>query len=120
MVGFLGHLARRRGVLSHPALFGEDGQIFFLGSLRDGVRSINDAYNGYLLVGSRSLAFFATLLPIAWTPTTYAILAALVAVGSCAIATRFQLVWALGGWIPRAIVFVALLALPRLPKPTPR
>jgi hypothetical protein len=114
VVGFLGHLARRRGVLSHPALFGEDGQIFFLGSHRNGVSSIKDAYNGYLLVGTRCLAFFATLLPIAWTPTTYAILAALVAVGSCAIAMRFQLMWAFGGWLPRAAVFGALLLLPQV------
>jgi hypothetical protein len=114
VVGFIGHLARRSGVLSHPALFGEDGQIFFLGSLRNGLGSINDAYNGYLLVGTRGLALFATLFPIAWTPTTYAILAALTAVGSCAIATRFQLVWALGGWVPRALVFGALILLPQV------
>jgi hypothetical protein len=114
VVGFVVHLARRPGVLSHPALFAEDGQIFFLGSHRDGLSSINDAYNGYVIVGTRSLAFFSTLLPIAWTPTTYAILAAMVAVGSCAIATRVQLVWALGGWIPRTTVFAALVFLPQV------
>lgn len=113
-VGFVAHMARRRGVLSHPALFAEDGQVFLLGSLRDGVRGLNDVYNGYLIVGTRGLALLATLFPIGWTPSTYAVLAGLVAVGSCGIATRSQLTWAFGGWMPRALVFLGLLFLPQV------
>ncbi len=113
VVGFLGHLARRRGVLSHPALFGKTVKSSFWGAFADGFEVSTTLITG-LTCRLPQPRFFATLLPIAWTPTTYAILAALVAVGSCAIATRFQLVWALGGWIPRAIVFVALLALPQV------
>lgn len=112
--GFLAHMGRRRGVLSNPVLFAEDGQIFMLGSLREGVRGLNDVYNGYLIVGTRALALLATLFPIGWTPSTYAVFAGIVAVGSCAIATRSQMTWAFGGWIPRALVFLALLMLPQV------
>ncbi len=114
VVGFGAYMSRRRGVLSRPALFAEDGQVFFLSSIRDGVRGINDVYNGYLIVGTRTLAFLATLFPISWTPSTYAVLSGLVAIGCCAIATRSQLTWAFGGWIPRALVFLALVFLPQI------
>jgi hypothetical protein len=114
VTGFIVYLARRPGVLSRPALFAEDGQVFFLSSVRDGVGGLTDAYNGYVLIGPRTLALVATFFPIAWTPTTYAVLATIVAVGSCALATRFQMEWALGGWVQRALVFLALLLIPQV------
>jgi hypothetical protein len=114
ITGFIVHLARRPGVLSRPALFAEDGQVFFASSLRDGVSGLTDAYNGYVLLGPRTLALLATIFPIAWTPTIYALFAAAVAVSSCAIATRFRLEWALGGWVQRSLVFLALLLIPQV------
>jgi hypothetical protein len=113
-LGFVVFLARRRGVVSHPMLFAEDGPIFFRGNRLHGVAALNDAYAGYLVIGPRVGALLASLLPIAWTPLFFAVFAAVCAVGACSLVFNERTAWFLGGWAPRAAVFFALLLLPQV------
>ncbi len=112
--GFVLHMARRRGVLSHPILFAEDGQVFFMGNRSEGLRVLNNAYAGYLVVGPRVGAFAASLLPLAWTPVAFALFAAAIATGSCGLALSGRTAWLLGAWPMRTLVFAALLLLPQV------
>lgn len=114
LAGFFLYLSRRHGVIAHPILFAEDGQVFFLANRLHGVAALNDAYAGYLVIGPRTLALIASFLPIAWTPLVFALLASVLSVGSCGLALSERTAWLLGGWLPRTVVFAALVFLPQV------
>ena len=113
-VAFVAHVLRRPGAISRPLLFAEDAPVFFLGNLRTGWQGINDAYNGYLIVGTRTMAFVASRFPYAWTPRLYALLTAVVTVGCCGIVLGQRCAWAFGGWWLRVAVLFALIFLPQI------
>jgi hypothetical protein len=53
-----------------PALYGEDGPVFFLGAF-DGLASIFQPYNGYVHLVQRIFALFAHHFPVVFTPHIY-------------------------------------------------
>jgi hypothetical protein len=113
-VGTLVTLGRRPGAVTGAALWAEDGRVFLVQALERGVGAVNDSYAGYLHVVPRLIAMGASWLPFGWTPTVYALGAAVVTSACCALVLSDRMAWLMPSWFARAGTFVLLLCLPRV------
>lgn len=113
LAGLVLLVLRRPSALTDPGLYAEDGVIFLLESLRDGVGAILQPYNGYVHLLPRLVAAVATILPLGWTPVVYSLATALASVGAAALvlSRRFD---RLAPYTARVVVFGLLVLLPRL------
>ena len=114
LIGSFITILRRPSALTNATLWAEDGQVFLIQQLDNGVRSIGQPYAGYLHVVPRTIAVVAGWLPFGWTPAVYAVGAIIVTAACCSIVLDRRLAWLMPSWSVRAALFVGLLCLPRV------
>jgi hypothetical protein len=83
-VAFVVLFLRRPTALLHAEFRVEDGVVFYLGALLDGVGSIVETYHGYLHLGPRLAALATLAVPTAWAPFVMNAVAMLITVGVAA------------------------------------
>jgi hypothetical protein len=107
-------ILRRPSAITNPGLYAEDGVIFWLESLQDGVGASIQPYNGYLHLIPRLIAALASVLPLSWTPTVFAIGSAVVSVACCALVLSQRFARLIPSYSWRLGLFALLLLTPRL------
>lgn len=107
-------VARRPSIVFHATLWLEDAGVFLRGARAGGFGSLIHPYNGYFHTVPRLVALVVDWLPIAWTPTLYAVSAAVLSAGCCAMVMSTRLQWLFRSRGRQWMALVALLALPRI------
>ena len=106
-VAGLAYILRSPSVITGPALWAEDGTVFFKDAVERGWASMFTPYGGQLIVFPRTVAALVAPLPAAMQPGLYAAAAMAAAVLSCGIVLSSR--WRDAAPIP--VRFACLLAL---------
>ncbi len=113
LVGLVVLALRRPGSVTHPALWAEDGSVFFHDAMVHSFPStLTSSYAGYLHLVPRLLSAVAARLPLAWTPTVYAVSSLLLATLAMTPSLSSRLEWLIPSRSARVALFAALILLP--------
>lgn len=105
-------LSRRLDFIQRPAFWAEDGVVFFCDQLTLGAGALLEPYAGYLHTVPRLLAAALSLLPFAWAPLGYTLVATAISALCCAWVTRAEFRRAVLGDGARALLAVWLACMP--------